>query len=89
MARVARNLPKDIEPPIVIKADPSQLPVVQLTVSSDKWDLVKIRTWTENWLQDRLMATPGVAGTEVVGGLKREIRVNLDAKALDKAPILT
>ena len=84
MARVARNLPKDIEPPIIIKADPSQLPVVQLTVSSDKWDLVKIRTWTENWLQDRLMATPGVAGTEIVGGLKREIRVNLDAKALDK-----
>ncbi|MFH0960585.1 MAG: efflux RND transporter permease subunit [Pseudomonadota bacterium] len=84
MARVARNLPKDIEPPIIIKADPSQLPVVQLTVSSDKWDLVKIRTWTENWLQDRLMATTGVAGTEIVGGLKREIRVNLDAKALDK-----
>jgi hydrophobe/amphiphile efflux-1 (HAE1) family protein len=84
MARVARNLPKDIEPPIIIKADPSQLPVVQLTVSSDRWDLVKIRTWTENWLQDRLMATPGVAGTEIVGGLKREIRVNLDAKALDK-----
>lgn len=84
MARAARNLPKDIEPPIVIKADPSQLPVVQLTVSSDQWDLVKLRTWTEDWLQDRLMAVPGVAGTEVVGGLKREIRVHLDSKAVEK-----
>ncbi len=84
MARAARNLPKDIEPPIVIKADPSQLPVVQLTVSSDQWDLVKLRTWTEDWLQDRLMAVPGVAGTEVVGGLKREIRVNLDQLGLEK-----
>ena len=84
MARAARNLPKDIEPPIVIKADPSQLPVVQLTVSSDQWDLVKLRTWTEDWLQDRLMAVSGVAGTEVVGGLKREIRVNLDQLGLEK-----
>jgi hydrophobe/amphiphile efflux-1 (HAE1) family protein len=84
MARAARNLPKDIEPPIIIKADPSQLPVVQLTVSSETLDLVKLRTWTEDWLQDRLMAVPGVAGTEIVGGLKREIRVHLDPKALDK-----
>ena len=30
------------------------------------------------------MAVPGVAGTDIVGGLKREIRVNLDAKALEK-----
>ncbi|MGC8908584.1 MAG: efflux RND transporter permease subunit [Desulfomonilaceae bacterium] len=84
MARAARSLPKDIEPPIVIKADPSQLPVVQMTVSSDRWDLVKLRTWAENWLQDRLLAVPGVAGTEIVGGLKREIRVYLDPKKLDK-----
>lgn len=84
MARVARQLPKDIEPPIVIKADPSQLPVVQLTVRSDQWDLVQLRTWADNWLQDQLLAVPGVAGTEVVGGLKREIRVHLDPLAMEK-----
>ncbi len=84
MARVARQLPKDIEPPIVIKSDPSQLPVVQLTVRSDQWDLVQLRTWSDNWLQDQLLAIPGVAGTEVVGGLKREIRVHLDPLAMEK-----
>ena len=84
MARVARQLPKDIDPPIVIKADPSQLPVVQLTISSDDWDLVKLRTWTDNWLQDQLLAVPGVAGTEIVGGLKREVRVHLDPNGLEK-----
>lgn len=84
MARAAKDLPKDIEAPFIIKADPSQLPVVQITISSDHLDLVKLRTWTEDWFQDRLMAVPGVAGTDIVGGLKREIRVNLDAKALEK-----
>lgn len=84
MARVARELPDDIDPPIVIKADPSQLPVVQMTVSSDQWDLVRLRTWTDNWLQDRLLAVPGVAGTEIVGGLEREIRIHLDPLAIEK-----
>ncbi len=84
MARVAKELPKDIEPPVVIKADPSQLPVVQMTVSSDQWDLVKLRDWTENWLQDRLLAVEGVAGTEIVGGLKREVRVHLDQESMEK-----
>ncbi len=84
MARVARELPADIEPPVVIKADPSQLPVVQLTASSDRWNLVQLRTWADEWLQDRLLAVPGVAGTEIVGGLKREIRVHLDPEALEK-----
>ena len=84
MARVARELPKDMDPPVMIKADPSQLPVVQLTISSDQWDLVQLRTWVDEWLQDQLLAVPGVAGTEIVGGLKREIRVHLNPDALEK-----
>jgi len=84
MARVARELPKDMDPPVVIKADPSQLPVVQMTITSDQWDLVQLRTWVDEWLQDQLLAVPGVAGTEIAGGLKREIRVHLDPDALEK-----
>lgn len=84
MARVVRKLPKDIDPPIVFKADPSQLPVIQLTVSSDQWDLVKLRTWVDKWLQNQIIAVPGVAGTDITGGLKREILVHLDNSALEK-----
>jgi len=84
MARVARELPKDMDPPVIIKADPSQLPVLQLTIASDQWDLVQLRTWVDNWLQDQLVAVPGVAGTEIVGGLKREIRIHLDPNVLEK-----
>ena len=84
MARVARKLPKDIEPPLVFKSDPSQLPVIQLTVSSDQWDMVKLRTWVDKWLQNQIISVPGVAGTDITGGLKREILVHLDAAALEK-----
>ena len=84
LARVARKLPKDIEPPVIFKADPSQIPILQLTVRSDRWDLVQLRTWTDEWLQDQILSVPGVAGTEIVGGLQREIRVHLKPDALEK-----
>jgi hydrophobic/amphiphilic exporter-1 (mainly G- bacteria), HAE1 family len=84
LTRAQQQLPKDIEAPYVFKADPSQLPVMQLTVSSDRWSPVKLRDWAENWLQDRILAVRGVAGTEVVGGLEREIRILLDHAAMEK-----
>ncbi|MDZ7820316.1 MAG: efflux RND transporter permease subunit [Candidatus Marinimicrobia bacterium] len=44
--------------------------------------MVKLHTWVENVLQDQFLAVKGVAGTEIVGGLKREIRVQLDPERL-------
>lgn len=84
LARAAKNLPPDLEPPFVFKARPSQLPVIQVTVSSDRWGPVEVREWADKWLQDRLVAVPGVAGSEIIGGLKREIRVLLDPAVLEK-----
>ena len=84
LTRAEQDLPEDIEAPYVFKADPSQLPVMQLTASSDRWSPVKLRDWAENWLQDRILGVRGVAGTEVVGGLEREIRIMLDPAAMEK-----
>jgi hydrophobe/amphiphile efflux-1 (HAE1) family protein len=84
LTRAQQDLPDDIEAPYVYKADPSQLPVMQLTVSSDRWSPVKLRDWADNWLQDRILAVQGIAGAEVVGGLEREIRILLDPAAMEK-----
>ena len=78
MGRIGRELPKGMDPPVIIKSDPSQLPVMQVTVYSDKRDLVWLREWCENWLQDQINLVPGTAGVEIVGGLKREIRIHID-----------
>ena len=82
MGRVTKKLPRDMDPPVVIKADPSQLPVMEVMITSDEHDLVWLREWAENWLVDRLATVQGTAGAEVVGGLEREIRVHLDPKRL-------
>ncbi len=82
MGRVTKKLPKTMDPPVGIKADPSQLPVIEVMITSDKHDLVWLRDWAENWLVDRLATVEGTAGAEVVGGMKREIRIHLDPKRL-------
>ena len=82
MRLAERRLPSDIDAPFIFKADPSQLPVVDMAVSATSMDEIQLRTWAEDVLQDRLIAISGVGGTEIVGGLEREIRVLLDQSRL-------
>ena len=78
MGLVRKNLPKDADEPLISKADPSQLPVMDLIVTSDELDIVKLRTWVENYLQSQFASVTGSAGTDVSGGAEREIRIYLD-----------
>ncbi len=82
MGRVTKDLPRDIDPPVIIKADPSQLPAIEVMATSDRHDEVQLRDWVDTWLTDRLATVSGTAGTEVIGGKKREIRVHLDPARL-------
>jgi hydrophobic/amphiphilic exporter-1 (mainly G- bacteria), HAE1 family len=82
MGRVTKKLPRDMDPPVIIKADPSQLPVIEVMLTSDEHDLVWLREWADVWLIDRLTSVPGTAGAEIVGGMKREIRIHLDPDRL-------
>ncbi|MCK5862544.1 MAG: efflux RND transporter permease subunit [Candidatus Hydrogenedentes bacterium] len=82
MGRVTKRLPRDMDPPVIIKADPSQLPVLEIMLTSDKHDLVWLREWADIWLIDRLATVSGTAGAELVGGMEREIRVHLDPDRL-------
>lgn len=75
MGLVRKKLPRDADEPLIIKADPSQLPVMDLIVVSDRHNLVTLRSWVENDLQKRFSAVEGTAGTEISGGLLREVRV--------------
>ena len=84
LTRAKQNLPENAEEPFVFKADPSQLPVLQVAINSDRRGPVELREWADNWLQDRVLAVKGVAGTEIVGGLEREIHIQLDPASVEK-----
>lgn len=78
MGLVKKELPQGILEPVVFKADPSQLPVVEVLVSSDNMSLTQLRTWVENEFQEEFASVKGSAGTALSGGMLREIRVHID-----------
>lgn len=80
--RAKRFLPLTIDPPVIYKFDPAQIPVMEYIVSSALRDSVALRYWTDYVFSRRFMNLPGVASTEVGGGLEREIHVLPDQRRL-------
>jgi len=76
------NLPDDMDPPTLYKYDVSQYPILYLTVASPTLDAKELRFFAETNLQYRLERAPGVAATNISGGLRRQIHVNLSLKKL-------
>jgi CzcA family heavy metal efflux pump len=80
--RAKRFLPTSIDPPVIYKRDPSQIPVMEYVVSSTHMDAVKLRDWVDNTYSKWFLNLPGVAAVEVGGGLVREILVLPDQERL-------
>ncbi len=80
LARAA--LPEESEPPVISKSDPSQIPVLQLAVSSPTRDEAWLKRWCEDHLAKQLLTVGGVASVDVAGGMDREIQVVVDPERL-------
>lgn len=80
--RAKRFLPTNIDPPIIYKFDPAQIPVTEYVVSSPLRDPVALRSWVDYVFSKRFLNLPGVAAVEVGGGLEREIQVLPDQRRL-------
>lgn len=80
--RAKRFLPTSIDPPVIYKRDPSQIPVMEYVVSSTQMDAVKLRDWVDNTYSKWFLNLPGIAAVEVGGGLVREILVLPDQERL-------
>ncbi|MEW8507549.1 MAG: efflux RND transporter permease subunit [Candidatus Thiodiazotropha sp.] len=80
--RAKRFLPDTIDPPIIYKRDPSQIPVAEFIVSSSLRDAVALRSWVDYEFSRLFLNLPGVASVEVGGGLVREINIYADQQRL-------
>jgi multidrug efflux pump subunit AcrB len=76
--RAKRFLPGSIDPPIIFKRDPSQIPVLEFVISSPLRDPVELRTWLDYSFSKWFLNLPGVASTEIGGAPVREISVVVD-----------
>ncbi len=80
--RARGRLPDTIETPRLFKFDPSQLPVYEFALTSPSLDSLDLRVFAEEELVRELGVVPGVASVDVSGGVKEEVRVNLDLDRL-------
>lgn len=77
IASIMNKLPEDIEQPVIQRVDPSALPILTYAVASSR-NSAETRTLIEDKIKPRIEAVPGVAAVNVVGGLEREVHINVN-----------
>src|ERR1700744_2096249 len=79
---VLRNAPPGMQPPGVIQFNASNVPVVQMTLSSDTLSEQQIYDYSLNFIRIRLFTIPGLSTPGPFGGKSRQINVDLDQSRL-------
>lgn len=79
---VLRLAPPGIQPPNVLQFNASNVPVAQLTLSSDSLPEEQIFDYGLNFIRVRLFTIPGLSTPAPFGGKTRQIMVDVDPMAL-------
>jgi len=86
---VRNQLPEDVDDPKIYKADPSQLPIFDVALSSETKDERALRDWAENDLSNYFLGIPGLGAVVTSGGRVREIQVLFDQEKVQKYELST
>jgi len=79
VSRVRSSLPGDLRDPVVSKVNLSGSPILTYTVASTRMDDEALSWFVDNTVAKRLLSVRGVGAVARVGGVDREVRVELDA----------
>ena len=71
------TLPRDADPPVLLRFDPSLDPIMRIALAGDE-SLIALRLLAEERLRQELESIDGVASIQVSGGLEEEIQINVD-----------
>jgi multidrug efflux pump subunit AcrB len=82
VARIRADLPADLRDPVIKKEELAGSPILTYSLSSAKMDNEALSWFVDNDISKTLLAVKGVGAIARVGGVNREIRVELDFAAL-------
>ncbi len=77
------SLPQGIDEPIIQKLDFNAAPVAALAVRSETLSARELTSLVDKRIKKRFESVAGVGKVDMVGGQKREVRVDLDPVRLD------
>ncbi|MFG6462531.1 efflux RND transporter permease subunit [Roseateles sp. DXS20W] len=78
VSQIRADLPADLRDPVITKMNLSGMPILTYTVSSSAMDDEALSWFVDNQVAKRLLAVRGVGSVSRVGGVSRELRVELD-----------
>lgn len=78
VSRAIRNLPRDVEPPVVEKADANSEPIIFMTLRSDTRDIMEVNAIATNVVKERLQTISGVSFVRIFGEKKYSMRLWMD-----------
>ena len=79
---IRRDLPDDIDEPIVQKVDPDAAPILVISLTSAEASRRDLTEYADKTLRRRLETVLGVGQVTVVGGRERQINVQVDTARL-------
>ena len=82
VSRIRSDLPADLKDPVVSKVNLSGSPILTYTVASSRMDDEALSWFVDNTVSKALLAVRGVGAVSRVGGVSREVRVELDPARL-------
>ena len=82
VARSRRQLPDEIDDPVVAKRDSDSSPVLWAALSSDRLDQVELTRIAELYIKDRIGKLPGVSTVLIAGERRYSMRVWIDNNRL-------
>jgi multidrug efflux pump len=78
VSRAIRNLPQDVEPPIVVKSDADASPILSMTIQSDQRSLLELSEIANDQFKERLQTIPGVSEIRIWGEKRYSMKLLLD-----------
>jgi multidrug efflux pump subunit AcrB len=82
VSRVRAELPADVRDPTVLRTTTAGKPLMTYAVTSDQLDEEALSWFVDNTVTKQLLATNGVGRVKRMGGLTREVRVELDPQRM-------
>ena len=87
ISSIRDQLPVEMKEPVLSRFDPSDMPIVQLSLNSTTLDAPSLTRIADPGLTKELRAIPGVAEASVVGGIERELTVEIKPEAMQAAGV--
>ena len=87
ISAIRNELPVEMEEPILTRFDPADLPIVSMTVSSQTLKGPELTRLADPDITRQLRGLAGIAEVNVVGGVERELTVQLRPTAMQAAGV--